>query len=76
MKLHRTEYIITAFASPAKGPGWANSPLWVIIGDRATGKMREECIQPKDFTPEIHTLYKVAAEVQAALVLAVKRRKK
>lgn len=34
--------VVTAFAEPAAGPGWANTPVWVIL-QRADGTFTREC---------------------------------
>ncbi len=57
IKLEPREYIVTAYAEPASGPGWANAPLWVIIADGASNKTRTACIQPAQQTAEMHALY-------------------
>lgn len=54
--------IVTAFAEPACGPGWANSPLWVIV-KRDDGKMYVECIQPEDQTNQMRLLYPISSYV-------------
>lgn len=56
-ELGENEYVVTAYAERASGPGWANQPIWVIIRDRTTSQMREWCIQPEDQTEEMMTLY-------------------
>lgn len=59
MPVNFTEHdtVITAFAEPAKGPGWTNMPIWVIIREQNTGKLRMECIQPSEQTPGMDALY-------------------
>ena len=66
----KTEHIVTAWAEPAAGPGWANRPLWVLIRD-GDGKLRVECIQPADQTVDMHILYSVSAAVHAQMTRAV-----
>jgi len=53
------ETIITAFAESASGPGWANSPVWVIVRG-IDFRIRMECIQPDDQSSEMRTLYGVS----------------
>jgi len=82
MKLNKNEYVVTAYASRASGPGWANTPIWVVIKDGETGKMREECIQPDDHTEGMRTLYHISDNVHTAmcrevsLMLENKKKKK
>ena len=55
----KSDTIVTAYAQSESGPGWGNSPVWVIVLDRE-GKMRQECIQPKDQTEGMILLYGVS----------------
>lgn len=65
-----SEHIVTVYAEPASGPGWSNSPLWVVV--RAVdGSLREECIQPPEQTNEMVLLYAIAACVHQQLKRAV-----
>jgi hypothetical protein len=73
VRLSEFDMIVAAYARKASGPGWSNRPLWVIVEDRRTGKLREECIQPHQQSEEIWRLYDIAAEVDVALYAAVKR---
>lgn len=73
VRLEPNEYIVTAYASPASGPGWANSPICVVILNSATGKMREDCIQPADQTAEMLTLYAFSSLAHSQMTAAVKR---
>ena len=63
--------VICAYARKASGPGWANDPLWVVIADRRTGTLREECIQPGQQNYEMRVLYDIAAQVDTAMMFAV-----
>jgi hypothetical protein len=54
--------VVTAYARGASGPGWSNSPVWVVLRD-PDGTLREECIQPEDQTDAMRTLYRIAADV-------------
>ena len=64
--------IITAWAEPAHGPGWANWPIWYIVCEDG-GKLTRECLQPGQQTEEMHTLYHLCATAHAALLAAVER---
>ncbi len=59
----KTDKIITAFGQDAAG-------LRVIVRDK-DHHIREECIQPKDQTPEMHLLYDISQSVNQAMVLVV-----
>lgn len=72
LKLRERDTIETAYAEYASGPGWSNTPLWVIIRD-GNGELRQECLQPIEFNAEIHQLYKIAAAIQEAMTGAVRR---
>src|SRR5438552_91090 len=49
MILADDDAIVTAYAESAAGPGWANSPIWVIVR-RRDGNLRMECLQPDEQT--------------------------
>ena len=72
MKLNKHENIITAFAESARGPGWANSPIWVIIRC-ADGTIRQECLQPRDQTVLMRALYNLSQSIHLAMVAEVER---
>ena len=69
------ESVVTAYATYVSGPGWLNTPIWVIVRAR-DGTLREECIQPRDQTNEMceHFGYSALAHrnMTAAVVAAVK----
>ena len=69
-KISPSDKIVTAWGESASGPGWANSPIWVIVRD-ATGNLREECFQPKEQTAAMQILYVVSAAVHGAMRNAV-----
>jgi hypothetical protein len=71
LKLNDGDYIITAYAQ-LSAVGWANAPIWVIVAN-GNHKLREECIQPKDQTAEMITLYRLSAEAHGAMKRAVIR---
>lgn len=71
MKLNKDEYVVTAYASRASGPGWANTPLWVVIRDRVTGLYREDCIQPEHQTAGMRILYGISEQAHMAMVAEV-----
>lgn len=70
MKLNAHDRIVAVAATPASGPGWANTPLWVVVQDR-NGKLRRECLQPDEQSDGIRVLYATAAAVHAAMVREV-----
>lgn len=68
----KDDTIIAAWAEYVGGPGWANTPVWVIVRG-ADGKLREDCLQPDEQTAEIQTLFNVSDAVASAMKAAVKR---
>ena len=62
--------IVCAFAEPAAGPGWANSPLWYILRD-GNGTLTMHCLQPDEQTAEIGLLYRTSAALHGTMVQAV-----
>lgn len=71
IKLRKDERIIAVVPQFASGPGWANRPLWVYIEQHTTNKLRTECIQPHDQTPEMHALFEPGAAMAEALIRSV-----
>ena len=64
LKLDEFDEIITGYAQPASGPGWGNSPFWVIVKNRQTGVIRELCLQPDQQPSELRDLYGIYTLVQ------------
>lgn len=73
INLKSHDHILTAYAESAAGPGWANYPVWVIIRD-ASGKLREECIQPSEQTVRMEYLYSVSQAAHLSMREAVTTR--
>lgn len=74
IKLAHGERIVAVVPERRCGPGWSNAPVWVYISTN-DGKLRQECIQPHERTPEMHALFGVGYEVCASLLAAVPQRK-
>jgi len=69
----KDEEIVAAWAEFVSGPGWANSPVWVLVREPA-GALRIECLQPEAQTEEILTLFRVSDAASRAMLNAVRRR--
>ncbi len=66
--------VVTAWAESAAGPGWANSPVYVVLrATDGTGTLTTECIQPPEQTLEMHTLYAVSAAVSGAMAVEARK---
>lgn len=63
--------ILTAYAESCAGPGWANSPIWVIVRE-SDGTIVQHCLQPMEQTEEMYTLYGISQATHAAMTRAVK----
>ena len=59
LKLEENEYIVTAWPETCSGPGWFNTPIWVLIKNRVTNKRREDCIQPENQTAFMRQIFNV-----------------
>jgi len=66
MTLRPGDSIVAAYAENASGPGWANSPVWVIVRD-GDHKLRQECIQPSKQTRDMMILYRLSEEATRAM---------
>lgn len=71
IKKHDT--IVTAYAQSCAGPGWGNSPIWVVVRDKL-GNLREECIQPNSQTGEMLSLYSISQSVNNAMINAITKK--
>lgn len=69
------ERIIAVVPERAAGPGWSNAPTWVYI-ETNEGRLREECIQPEERTPELNMLYGIGEIVCSLLISAIPTYKK
>ncbi len=67
-----SEYIVTAYAEPAAGPGWSNTPIWIVINN-VLNKMRLECLQPEQQSAEMRTLYEISTAVNSQMKHAVNK---
>lgn len=63
LQLTAGENIIMAAAQSANGPGWSNSPIWVIVQDR-NGNLCRRCLQPAEQSSVLRHSYAMLAEVQ------------
>ena len=68
--MDRTDVIVVAWAETCKGPGWANTPIWLIVRDK-DGRLRQEAIQPENQTAEMLTLFDVSGAAASAMTDAV-----
>ena len=68
LNLGEFDEILTGYAKPASGPGWSNSPFWVIVRDRQTGEFRELCLQPEQQPLELQDWYGICTLVQAKIM--------
>jgi hypothetical protein len=70
IKLSKGDAVVTAFAERASGPGWANTPIWVIV-QNGDGILRRECIQPEHRTAAMAWLYDSSEAAHKAMTGAV-----
>lgn len=61
------EFVVTAFAAPARGPGWANTPVVVVVQERGGGPTRQVWLQPEQQSETMRTLYRISAEVSVEM---------
>lgn len=71
--LAKHDRIVAVAAEPASGPGWSNTPLWIVIRSGLNGALRMECLQPEEQGDEILRLYRIAAAVHAKMAGAAER---
>jgi len=66
-----SDAIITAWAEPSSGPGWANTPV-VVLYRATTGKLETRWLQPNEQTAEIRLLYGLSAQINGLMVEQVR----
>ena len=69
LKLAPGEYIAAVVPEYCAGPGYSNRPLWVYIRNGST--YRQECIQPEQQTPAMHTMFATLAAAHGQMLAAV-----
>ena len=75
IKLGRLERVVAVVPAAASGAGWRNRPVWVYIEDGATGRIRSECLQPREQSKEMRSLYNIGDAVRRDLLSSVPTRK-
>lgn len=70
LTLNTDEQIIAVIPEQAKGPGWSNDVVWIYIVSSG-GMLRTECLQPKEQSKELLTLFSVGEVVCRELKAAV-----
>ena len=65
------ETIVTAYAESVCGPGWANSPIWVIIREPGGG-LRMDTLQPNEQTKILRCLYSLSEETHRIMLEQLK----
>lgn len=63
--------IVTAWAEKASGPGWHNTPIWVLI-QNSMGSYRIESLQPDEQTRDMRVLHSISDTVSYELTQIVK----
>jgi len=65
--------VIAAWCEHAAGPGWANSPVFVVVKDRRDGTHRIECLQPEEQTFVMSVIFGICAQSHNILVSEVEK---
>ena len=63
--------LVVAWAEACRGPGWSNTPIWVLLRDPATGALRVECLQPEEQTEIMLALQPLSAVLSEQMTAAV-----
>ena len=61
------EIVVSAWAQPAHGAGWANEPVWVLIRDIGQC-LRQECLQPQEQPAILFRAYGLLAAAHAFML--------
>lgn len=73
LHLEERDHVVAAWAESASGPGYRNSPLWVLVRSQLDGVYRVECLQPSEQTNEMMMLYAVSQVAHLEMTDAVRR---
>jgi hypothetical protein len=73
--LHEGEFVLTAWAERASGPGWSNTPVYAVIANQSASPptYRVVCIQPNEQTFEMKTVFPYSLQSHADMVEAVNK---
>lgn len=74
IRLTAGERVVAVVPERCCGPGWINTPAWVYIATN-DGRLREECIQPDEMTPQMRVLFNAGEAMCKALIDAVPHRR-
>jgi hypothetical protein len=72
VRLSKGDVVVTAWAESCGGPGWANTPVWVLV-QRRDSSFAIECLQPREQTDVMLLLHSTSAHI-ARLMTAETRR--
>lgn len=71
----KNDTVLTAYAESARGPGWANAPVWLIVRS-AAGALRQECLQPEEQTETMRLFYRVSEQAHHTMTAEATRRER
>ena len=67
--LPRDARIVAVWAEAASGPGWANTPVWVIVSQGGT--LTQQCLQPGEQSAIMRALYWPSAHIAGSMMAEV-----
>ena len=67
LKLKQDETIIAVVPEYCNGPGWSNTPIWLVIRD-SSDIYRRVCLQPEEQTQLMRDTFKIAAAMSDMLL--------
>lgn len=66
------EYVVTAFAERVSGPGWANTPITVVIAcPNELQKFRLAFLQPDEQSYDLKVVFPYSMQVQRDMLAAI-----
>lgn len=71
--LGERDTVVASWGEYARGPGWSNSPILVVVRRAQTGTLELEFLQPNEQPPEMLELFEVSAVVAARTAAIVER---
>ena len=66
------DVVMSAWGEECSGPGWFNTPMFVLVYNSLDGKNRIECIQPEEQSEQMRDFISVSHLINRKLVYAVR----
>lgn len=66
------EHVMAAWGELCDGPGWHNTPVWVLVSVDGGNSYRVDCIQPENQTDGMRALLRISDLVTKEMTAQVR----